>query len=123
MEIQGRYYPYSRSRLVPHKAQFSGFDYEDFPMDQLFYELSKIRADSNEELISENKKAIKKFISKYTNAHKKYEIPKKKQMEIIIKRLDPHMGKTVKINQQLIADMFGVDRSRISRVRKELKLN
>jgi len=122
MEIQGRIYPYSRSRLVPHKAQFSGFDYEDFPMDQLFNELSKIRADSNEELISENKKAIRKFISKYTNTNKKYDVPKQKQMEIVIKRLEPFMGKTKRINQQFIADMFEVTQPRISAIRKKMKL-
>ena len=120
--IAGSQFTFSKANLTMFKAQFSGFDMKGFPLDKLFVRLSKLRANTNEELIKKNKEEIRKFLSEHNKKNDLY-IPKRTEVELFLKRLGPGSPlyrKKITISQNQIAKILNVDPGYISRIKNEL---
>jgi len=115
MNINGRTIKVGRSPYKFPKAFIPSWRWDIDPYN-LYDQLSKVKGKSNDEIINKNKEAIIEFLGN----PKESDIPKKKQVELILKILGDDLGKQRKLTQKYIAEKLGVDPGYICRIKKSI---
>lgn len=118
-EVMGNRYQFPESPYKIFKAQFSGFDSQQFPIGTLFNKLSRIRGKTNEDTIKQNKKVMIKFLDEFKKNKTMY-VSKRTQAEIMLKVLKDDLGKEVKLTGNYLAEKLDVDPGYISRIKKSV---